>query len=94
VAAVGQCRQFRRATITALRELAADQRDRVRAQGEAGAGVIGAGVFDRARWRDRIPALDDALRARMGESGRSRAETEFSYDVLAARLASALGIVG
>jgi phosphatidylinositol alpha-1,6-mannosyltransferase len=37
--------------------------------------------------------LDDPdLRARMGAAARRRAETEFSYDVLAARLAHALGV--
>lgn len=34
---------------------------------------------------------DDALRARMGDAARIRAETEFSYDVLAERLGRALG---
>jgi len=35
---------------------------------------------------------DDAERVRMGRAGRQRAEQEFSYDVLAARLGVALGI--
>jgi len=35
---------------------------------------------------------DDAERERMGRAGRARAEREFSYDVLAARLGGALGI--
>jgi phosphatidyl-myo-inositol dimannoside synthase len=35
---------------------------------------------------------DDAERARMGAAARRRAETEFDYDVLAARLGTALGI--
>jgi phosphatidylinositol alpha-1,6-mannosyltransferase len=35
---------------------------------------------------------DDAERQRMGLAGRQRAEREFSYDVLAARLGTALGI--
>jgi phosphatidyl-myo-inositol dimannoside synthase len=39
--------------------------------------------------------LDDpAGRAQMGAAGRARAETEFSYDVLAARLGQALGVYG
>ena len=33
---------------------------------------------------------DAALRSRMGRAGRARAEHDFSYDVLAARLADAL----
>ena len=37
--------------------------------------------------------LDDpALRAQMGRASRRRAETEYSYDVLAARLGASLGI--
>jgi phosphatidyl-myo-inositol dimannoside synthase len=35
---------------------------------------------------------DDELRRRMGEASRRRAEVEFSYDVLAARLGEALGV--
>jgi phosphatidylinositol alpha-1,6-mannosyltransferase len=35
---------------------------------------------------------DDAERARMGAAARRRAETEFDYDVLAARLGEALGV--
>lgn len=35
---------------------------------------------------------DDERRARMGEASRRRAETEFSYDVLAARLGASLGV--
>jgi phosphatidylinositol alpha-1,6-mannosyltransferase len=35
---------------------------------------------------------DGDLRARMGTASRRRAETEFSYDVLAARLGEALGV--
>ena len=35
---------------------------------------------------------DDGLRRRMGAASRHRAETEFSYDVLAARLGEALGV--
>ena len=39
--------------------------------------------------------LDDAeLRTRMGAAARRRAVDEFSYDVLSARLASALGVAG
>jgi phosphatidylinositol alpha-1,6-mannosyltransferase len=34
---------------------------------------------------------DEALRARMGMAARQRAETEFSYDVLAQRLGRSLG---
>ena len=37
---------------------------------------------------------DDSLRARMSEASRRRAVTEFSYDVLARRLADSLGVVG
>jgi phosphatidylinositol alpha-1,6-mannosyltransferase len=37
---------------------------------------------------------DDALRARMGAAARARAVEEFSYDVLAARLAGVLGVSG
>ena len=37
---------------------------------------------------------DDAERARMGTAARRRAETEFDYDVLAARLGEALGVGG
>jgi phosphatidylinositol alpha-1,6-mannosyltransferase len=35
---------------------------------------------------------DDAERQRMGQAARRRAEAEFSYDVLAARLGTALGV--
>jgi hypothetical protein len=35
---------------------------------------------------------DEALRARMGVAARRRAEREFCYDVLAGRLAGALGV--
>ena len=35
---------------------------------------------------------DDELRRRMGDASRRRAEVEFSYDVLAARLGEALGV--
>jgi len=35
---------------------------------------------------------DDDLRRRMGDASRRRAETEFSYDVLATRLGEALGV--
>ncbi|NNE12255.1 MAG: glycosyltransferase, partial [Ilumatobacter sp.] len=35
---------------------------------------------------------DDPLRAKMSAASRRRAETEFSYDVLAARLGAALGV--
>jgi phosphatidylinositol alpha-1,6-mannosyltransferase len=35
---------------------------------------------------------DDAERARMGAAARERAVTDFSYDVLAARLGAALGV--
>jgi hypothetical protein len=39
--------------------------------------------------------LDDpARRAAMARASRERAVTEFSYDVLAARLAAALGVGG
>jgi glycosyltransferase involved in cell wall biosynthesis len=34
---------------------------------------------------------DPALASRQGQAARHRAETEYSYDVLAARLAEALG---
>ena len=37
---------------------------------------------------------DDALRARLGKAARARAVAEFSYDVLAARLLTALEAVG
>jgi len=37
---------------------------------------------------------DDALRSRMAEASRRRAVTEFSYDVLARRLADSLGVFG
>jgi phosphatidyl-myo-inositol dimannoside synthase len=35
---------------------------------------------------------DDVERARMGAAARRRAETEFDYDVLAARLGAALAV--
>jgi phosphatidylinositol alpha-1,6-mannosyltransferase len=40
----------------------------------------------------RVLLDDDAERARMGAAARRRAESEFDYDVLAARLGAALGI--
>ncbi len=42
---------------------------------------------------DRLLA-DPALRQQMGRAARQRAESEFSYDVLAPRLAAALGHIG
>lgn len=38
--------------------------------------------------------IDDSLRVRMSEASRRRAVTEFSYDVLARRLADSLGVDG
>jgi phosphatidylinositol alpha-1,6-mannosyltransferase len=35
---------------------------------------------------------DDTARERMGQAARRRAEVEFSYDVLSARLGAALGV--
>jgi phosphatidylinositol alpha-1,6-mannosyltransferase len=49
-----------------------------------------------AQTADALRALlvDPARRAEMGRAARQRAEVEFSYDVLAARLRSALAEVG
>lgn len=51
---------------------------------------------DPAAAADAIATLlgDEQLRRTMGKAARQRAETEFSYDVLAARLGAALGVGG
>lgn len=59
-------------------------------------GVTGLVVDDGRDYRAAAAAFarlldDDAERSRMGLAARQRAETEFDYDLLAARLAAALG---
>jgi phosphatidylinositol alpha-1,6-mannosyltransferase len=60
------------------------------ADGETGLVVGDPSSVDAAERALRRLLADDAQRRAMGAAGRRRAETEFSYDVLAARLASAL----
>jgi phosphatidylinositol alpha-1,6-mannosyltransferase len=60
------------------------------ADGETGLVVGDPSSVDAAERALRSLLDDPELRRSMGEAGRLRAQTEFSYDVLAARLASAL----
>jgi phosphatidylinositol alpha-1,6-mannosyltransferase len=60
------------------------------ADGETGLVVRDPSSVDAAERALRSLLDDPELRRSMGEAGRLRAQTEFSYDVLAARLASAL----
>ena len=57
-------------------------------------GFVMGNPSDAASLAARIAQLldDDAMRARFGAASRRRAETEFGYDVLAARLAGALEV--
>ena len=58
--------------------------------GETGLVVRDPGSVDELTLALQTLVADPELRRRMGEAGRVRAEAEFSYDVLAARLGSAL----
>src|SRR5690606_3598018 len=52
-AAVGETLEFAGLAEAAFAQLPAKQRQRVRAEGQPGAGVVGTGVLPCARWRDR-----------------------------------------
>ena len=58
--------------------------------GETGLVVRDPGSVDELTLALQTLVADPELRRRMGEAGRVRAEAEFSYDVLAARLGTAL----
>lgn len=60
------------------------------ADGDTGLVVADPSSVDAAERALRRLLDDDRARRAMGQAGRHRAETEFSYDVLTARLASAL----